>query len=75
MVVTASTSEEIDRAVPGQTAITGRDGRYVMPDLVPGTYHVVLFRDCNHAFKQDDVVVEAAKTTVVDLKYGQAWHI
>jgi hypothetical protein len=74
MVVTASTNDKIDRAVPGQTAITDRDGRYVMPDLVPGTYHIVLFRDCNNAVEQGGIVVEPAKTTVVDLTYAEPLH-
>lgn len=69
IVVTASTEERVDHAIPGQTGITGRDGHYVIPNLPPGAYHVILFKNCNNAIRED-VTVAAGKTTVVDLKYG-----
>lgn len=76
MVVTATTRSfsEVNRAVPEQSAITGADGSYVIPNLVPGTYHVMLFRNCNNTIASNVVVVEGGKRVVVDLKYGEEDH-
>jgi hypothetical protein len=84
VVVTVSTRPIIEilnektPPVPAQSAVSDPAGRYVILDLVPGSYHVLAVRHCggggSNNFQEADVVVEAGRMAVADFKFGEDTH-
>ena len=51
--------------------VSGKDGRYSIPDLPAGTYDVTAARPAVQGFNQKAVAIAAAKTTTLDVRFGE----